>query len=71
MQFVQAIGGADLECFGDFDKFDDAQTPLSALIFGDEATASGWCTWTSRHRNARRKLSAQWFKEAARRNAMV
>ena len=36
MQFVEKMGGADLECFGDIDKFDDAQTSLSALIFGDE-----------------------------------
>lgn len=36
MQFVEEMRRADLEGFGDIDKFDDAQTALSAFIFGDE-----------------------------------
>jgi hypothetical protein len=36
MQFVEEMRRVDLKGFGDVDKFDDAETPLSALIFGDE-----------------------------------
>jgi len=36
MKFADQLRGPHLECFGNINEFNDAQTALSALIFGDE-----------------------------------